>query len=94
MIKLCPGRHVAGSGCPGGSGHFEKWSEPYQYGCQTSWFFKAMSANIFLKTKNALATLWQIPYNPKESGICYRVANAFLVPKNVFAGIVLKNHEV
>ena len=53
-----------------------------------------MSANIFLKTKNALTTLWQIPYNPKESGVCYRVANAFLVPKNVSAGIVLKNHEI
>ena len=57
MNKLCPGRPVAGSKGPGESGHFEKWSEPYQYGYQTSWFFKTMPANTFLGTKNALATL-------------------------------------
>lgn len=28
MIEHCSGRLVTGSGCPGGSSHFEKWLKP------------------------------------------------------------------
>ena len=55
--KLSPDRPLAGSRIPVRSGHFEMWSEPFQYGYLTSWFFKTMPADTFLRTKNALATL-------------------------------------